>query len=404
MGSRTRVRTDVTVPQRADWTDNRGSQGSFSVPPSYTRDIMTDVEMTGFYKASRLGHVINNPMNIYRASWENGTGTRTAIRSSDGYTLNYVGAVTRYLYDADKPVTPSISIEGRPGSSSIDDEINELFREAYLEALSNLDDTPYAFMEDLLEIKGTVDLLRDLVPDLRSAYRRMREITAEELSRGLSLTASVSRAWLVVRMVVSPLVRSMMDIVESAKNPRRMPQRQTARGRGSAVYTRNGSWSNGYRSWTCVGGGTVKVRVGILHAVTNPYYNFTWQNGLRLRDVPHGLWAVMPYSWAIDRFYNVGRTLRALHNVADPSFQVLAAWKTIEHDSAISWDLSSDVSPGWSISNSSTTMIGSEYRKTRTPIGVGSSEFPFQRRAPINLNTASIIDILSLFGSRMSFN
>lgn len=53
--------------------------------------------------------------------------------------------------------------------------------------------------------------------------------------------------------------------------------------------------------------------------------------GLRLKDVPEGIWAVVPYSFMIDRAIDISSSIRALTNLLDPSVRILAGW-VVEHN------------------------------------------------------------------------
>jgi hypothetical protein len=71
-----------------------------------------------------------------------------------------------------------------------------------------------------------------------------------------------------------------------------------------------------------------KVKAGILYTNSNPLSGWQWKYGLRNKDLPVGIWNVVPYSFMIDRVFNISRAIRAATNMADPNIVFLTAWIT----------------------------------------------------------------------------
>lgn len=67
------------------------------------------------------------------------------------------------------------------------------------------------------------------------------------------------------------------------------------------------------------------VSAYIFYEVDNPIDSWPEFLGLRPKDIPKGIWAVLPYSWVVDRFVNISSSIGALTNLLDPGVHVLGA-------------------------------------------------------------------------------
>lgn len=69
-----------------------------------------------------------------------------------------------------------------------------------------------------------------------------------------------------------------------------------------------------------------RISAGIIYEVSNPIDSFREKAGLRLVDLPPGLWAVTPLSWVVDRFVDISGALRGLRVLSDPNVTILGGW------------------------------------------------------------------------------
>jgi hypothetical protein len=74
------------------------------------------------------------------------------------------------------------------------------------------------------------------------------------------------------------------------------------------------------------------VRAGILYEVSNPVVNFQYKYGLRFKDIPTTLWAVLPLSFMVDRFVNISNFFGGATNLLDPNVKILGAWVTSKRE------------------------------------------------------------------------
>lgn len=69
-------------------------------------------------------------------------------------------------------------------------------------------------------------------------------------------------------------------------------------------------------------------RAGIFYRLKRPSDGVRFKYGIRGEDLPEGLWAIVPYSFMVDRVVDVSGAIRAATNLADPNIQILAGYVT----------------------------------------------------------------------------
>jgi hypothetical protein len=81
------------------------------------------------------------------------------------------------------------------------------------------------------------------------------------------------------------------------------------------------------------------VHAGIWYEVDNPIVDWRYKYGLRFKDIPETLWAILPLSFMVDRMYNLSQTMRGLSSFLDPNLTILGAWTTTKVDTieTITW-------------------------------------------------------------------
>jgi hypothetical protein len=279
------------------------------VTPEYRRKI-------------RLGMIINNPCTYTSEK-------RTESEGSYHVKYNYGSPPIEYT---DTGLLTSWQMDAlNVGFLDLLTDTSE--REAKLQALTNIDSTPYQFGEDLLELRETIRFLRSpLKPLLNLSIAVQRSLRKERLARKLkNLTLEGSNTYLAYRFALSPLIRSAADAVDAfASGTRVPPVRRTARG-----FNDDTKSSGDQVDMTSIGrifDRTTTVvdqrRAAILYEVSNPIHDMTFNLGLRAKDIPETLWAVMPYSFMVDRLVDISGFTRAVTNLLDPAVTILAASTT----------------------------------------------------------------------------
>jgi hypothetical protein len=226
--------------------------------------------------------------------------------------------------------------------------------------VAQIDSTPYAFGEDVGEVRETLRFLRHPFSSLlklgknferdvlRASKRKLkskRQLIIADIRRrkflsdNLAYKPSIRRAnalaqvWTEYQFAAAPLVRSALDALEAATFYREAqpPKRVTARGFAESTVDIT---DEAKRYWTAGIFDTFTRRrqlvrechTGILYQVSNPVQDTKWLLGLRLKDVPETAWQLMPYSFMLDRVLNISRIVRGVTNLLDPTVRILAGW------------------------------------------------------------------------------
>jgi hypothetical protein len=239
---------------------------------------------------------------------------------------------------------------------------------AKLRALANIDTTPYEFMEDMFEIRETIRFLRNPLHGLlrlsRAFKKDLNKLSLGDATKQLKAFANL---WLEYRFAVSPLVRSAYGIADAMSHP--IPQRPKRRSaRGFAKSNARDAWSPVYRPFTfdCKNSIESEWKASILYEVDNPLLSRADSFGLRAKDIPETIWAVLPYSFMVDRVVNISDSIRGLTNLLDPSVKILAGSLTEKTDRKFSVQLISQSSPSYAVSIDSDVFHDDQFTYNRT--------------------------------------
>lgn len=294
------------------------------------------------------GHVIENPMQflnfVYLAQ---GGGTYEATNTSSGEVLilSGPGSITKRISNI---VNPSVIGSLPVGLDTTSADINA----AKVRALRNVDTTPAAMLEDTFELRETIRFLKNPVAAFQNLSKSFkRSVNRHPLGR-LDRSRAVADVWLTKRFAVEPLVRSMMDIVEVFDASRRTlpPVRRSAHGRMKSEDSDSDEVSAGSPSalWARSGTFSDEVHASILYETTIPHTGIVGSLGFRVKDIPETIWAVMPYSFMVDRVVNITDYIGASINALDPSVRILGATVSRRRDTLSRVSLLDVTNPPWS--------------------------------------------------------
>lgn len=309
-----------------------------TTPVSWSRNVtegserIVDVVTPQYGERIENGEVINNPCNYLKDGAYTSTSGRLVAQRKEFYCGNkfrdkrlVTGDIAYDLwYNYGASVYPSIS------RTAFADEAS-----AKLRALSEIDSTPYGFMEDVFEIRETLRFLRRPATSLK----KLAQDTWRRRNAAVPLGAqAVADVYLAARFAATPLILSLQsgsEAIDKTIRSAERPKRRTARGFSKTSHTE----STGpveltqYQSYflpTVEGFAerSQSISAGILYEVSNPVVDYPFFLGLRAKDVPEAVWAVVPWSFMIDRALNISQAIRGLTNLSDPSVNILAAWCT----------------------------------------------------------------------------
>lgn len=338
--SRTRSEGEMDYPLVAT-IDQLLCNGSSAAPQSYLLPIKAgktkttvDVVIPRFHQRRTRGEIFNNPF-------------QTVEETASGFAGGELHAVrngtcsgTNWKEQWHRSNDSTGYTDAFPSSEVWKSRINRAKTLAGTQAWANLADPEVTGMVELAEMRKTLSLLRSPLRNLNSFLDEVRNSRKYRRSRAPSLGKFLSDEWLRYRYGILPLARTVEDIYKSLIESK-PSLRFTARGSypidevvtdesGSTTYT----WS--VSSWDRNFSQSGYVRSGILYE-----YVFTKVDryGLSLRELPSTAWELVPFSFVVDWFANVGDTVRALTPKSEA--RILASWTTVKTTEVMSWEVHS---------------------------------------------------------------
>jgi hypothetical protein len=319
---------------------------------------MIDVVTPGFRGKQKAGEIVNNPCSMTvarRTTTGSGSVTQSQIAAPhDVWTASGTGTITGYYstYGGGLPTYVEAPVP----------DLTEMIHMTQQQCLANVDSTPFSFAEDLAEIRETIMFLRDPLATIRklslnyrkaiqrlAKYRRLRSIKRYPGQ----LLNDISSVWLEQRFAVQPVFRSILKLMEAYETDKvYRPERRISRSLWTAPNqsdARSVVKTSGGRTFTyyCKAISSGSVRTGILYEVSNPVVNFQYKYGLRFKDIPKTMWAVMPLSFMVDRFVNISNFFGGAVNLLDPNVDILGAWYSTKAERTVSIGVRNIVESGY---------------------------------------------------------
>lgn len=404
VGERTRSRAEGPVLEDLTWLDASSGEPEGTVECTMHTKIeqMDDVVTDNYHSRSENGEIINNPCvyTLYQSTATGGGSYLAYDAQGNPAQTSTGGSVTLALCSYHNvPARQLLTI----GAGAKDLAVES----ARAKAISHVDSTPYAFLEDTLEVRETLRFLRNPLEGLRKLSRSFDREVRSRRDLGTRLDA-ISDVYLQYRFAASPLVKSAFEIYDSlADDNWKRPKRRTARGFSEA--SRQGAElaesanNKGYflDSRREV---TYKVAAGILYEVNNPLRDVNFKTGMRFKDVPEGIWAVMPYSFMIDRIVDISGGIRGLTNLLDPNVTILSGWTTKRSESTTVDRASHQEHPTVQVDITGDPVQTREFGYERTPWSPSTSDaVPPSDLRGLVADTTKILDLAALiyrnFGS-----
>jgi hypothetical protein len=217
--------------------------------------------------------------------------------------------------------------------SAVKSDFSDYESRAKLLALRNVDKTPYAFGEDIGELKETLELIRHPFSTIASSAKRFRSLVkARKKKFRWSHAKAVASVWLEYRFAWSPLVRSAYSAVDAYMSTKKTPpvrrsSDQTLDFQGQESDTvQNGSVFDRTVTQSYSG------HASILYEVHNPLYDWKWRLGLRAKDIPLTAWQLARLSFMVDRVYDISSFIGGVTNLIDPNVKILAGSYTTRNE------------------------------------------------------------------------
>lgn len=344
---------------------------SGSIGPTYVEKSMekfqemNDVVVPNARRLISEGHILNNPANRREYEFMSNPFLVTNRLNSNGSGYNASNYTVSRLLD-----NPSWgwSISGKT-VIDFQKEIDKLTFLAKQAAIAKMDKTPYTFIEDLLEIRKTVALLRQPLEPLVNIGRKIEGDLGRRLSlrkRGkltsylpdTTFQVALAKSWLTYRFVYGQTLMSAMNVRDALQDQlilqyNKPDVRRKSRGKFSSRLAAADTVvrSNGYTVTSSeVQQFEAEISASILYTVRKPAIDLAFATGTRLKDVPTGLWQIVPYSWALDRMLDITSTLKGLINLGDPNLVIHASWVRAQVRRNSTRQVLSWTQPGYTIS------------------------------------------------------
>lgn len=331
-----------------------GTDFTLEFERSSMSESMDDVVTPGYHQLIAAGAIINNPCT-YTVEDRSTVGTGHSHFYRDPNYEFYVDGAVSAWFAQDRGLT----------FITLNTSIEDVEARCKLVALANVDSTPYAFGEDALELKETVRFLRNPTQSLYKLSRSFKKFYKKRKADTGDLVKAHADTWLQYQFAVSPLIRSVSDALEaySLKEPRKV-DRLTSRGfsESSDLVSDQVTLSNAIFNRKVEE--SLEGHASILYVVSNPVDDWKYRLGFRVKDWPTTIWQVMPYSFMVDRLFDVTSFSKGIINLADPNVSMLAASYSKKHEYIQSYAFVDHTTSGFSV-NSVDTVIDRNFSYVR---------------------------------------
>lgn len=351
---RTRYTVDAPINTLATYTGyatgtctNQWPGGTSYAPYNYvgTYRPMDRTELTwdyctpDFHRRSLRGEIINLPFEKRMVE-----KTQEPIKIVDTYK-NYAkltcGGVVTHVQGSGREwvgeLSPSVFLGATyPATPALSEEciaiaISEAWSRASLEEVQALP----AIAESQKTIRSVIDITGRAVNMLRDLWRLSKGKTPKAINakryydRHLSFKQLQDR-WMESRYAIRPLVYDILGVAAAINRPLEYPPRLTFRGSESTTSINTslvktatqwlGSWEIWARKET---NHSISARTGVLTAVHEVSSASIWGLAMPFEAV----WELVPYSFVLDWFFNVGQTLASWTPLV--GLRALTSWLTV---------------------------------------------------------------------------
>jgi hypothetical protein len=391
---------DSQVPVSMTWkrwnascVQDLNSTASSTTKVGAFRSIL-DVVTPRFKERMAAGEVIVNPLTIVRR--ECGAAYNDASRHWAALPCNREQMTGGY------DIWAPAGVNGRIPAQShlvVPLEYGDLHKLAGTSALANVKDPDVQGLIFIGELKETLRFLRrplaTLGKNFKRYQRRARHSKRKGATKARTLFEFLSENWLAYRYGIMPLVLTAEDAVVACRRLGEKPHRYTARGyaQDDADLTEMSSGATSLYNWnlTHYTSRAYSVRAGVIYEM-----NMRDSFGVEYDQIPAALWEIIPFSFVVDWFANVGEFITAI----TPKVRVtqLGSWTTSrEISTSVRTATSSSTNPGWvdesapgGVDTFTTTVIN---RDPGLSLGLVSTTKAYPKGS---LGTKRILDSLAL--------
>lgn len=301
-------------------------------------ESMSDVVTERYHQRVERGDIINNPLYVVQDS-KTCTSGNTAVYTNP----DYLGQTSTY-----KSGPWTIQWEGLVNYGDLDskrDAFNATLQDAIAiakqKALANIDQTPYALLEDVAEFRSTMKTIGNPLHSAEVASRRFQRkfqnrkgfyLKKGRLARAEAVAKAAADAWLSSRYEWRPILITLGNALDGFSRIHTRPKRMKARGVVKNSFSYAGTYFNSPPTVTMVGSGSAEyaIKAWIYYQMAQSHDYRDWDFGVRLKDVPKTAWALVSRSFVYDKFLDITSSIEGLTNMLDPRLTILSAGVNIE--------------------------------------------------------------------------
>jgi len=295
----------------------------------YNADVrtMTDTVVPGFKKLVAKGHIFMNPYS--------------QLKDDRSTTVVNLGFGPHPSWGT-REISGSLACEWSIPPSYpawFDQRVADAKARTLLRAHSKVASEEFLALVTVAEAHKTASMLAKPFSVAQKLLEQMVRRKATLVSKGLTALSAASAAWLEYRFGWRPVIQDIQGIAKAwydAYDQHETPVRRVARASDkNIVWISHGNVSKMSRP------GTTEVTMvadyeraalvssGVLYQLQDENLGTATARrmGLRLSDVPASAWELVPYSFVVDRFVDVGVWLNAI--TPKPGVSILGSWTVV---------------------------------------------------------------------------
>lgn len=417
MDVRNRSRSNYSATEHVGYTRStfNTATGKWSAPYSYyssdfvpemTVENMTDIVTPDFVKRSAKGEIFNNPLTQSKVfDYQN------MINYSFEYIRRFKSNYTIAAGSRDTGTVTGIypaTVRGYggflPPPTFDDDDLEDLKGQAVAKAYSNINTSDTLALVTLLELEKTLFSLGGILKHATKLYRYCLKRSARYGRRNaLKNFRLYADLWMEARYSLRPLYYDVVGLLKALDRPLSKLDRATFRGSASysdgsddsiTVALSDAGHTGSYFTVNRKSSIDIEARSGCL-CQTNPETRAT---SLGLYEIPLTLWEIVPFSFIVDWFLNVGDIIGAW--TPRMGSTVLASWVVVTTTITQSVNVSAPVN-GAPIENSTQISTGAGYtwspgvkmKISTTKVRSPNSSRPILPSFDVRLSPAKLLDL-----------
>jgi hypothetical protein len=188
----------------------------------------------------------------------------------------------------------------------------------------------------------------------------------------------MAETWASVRWGFLPVIHSVDNILGGLTGPSYHRKKGTLQvayasttGRGSVNQpSLKQSWAGGFNEYAHTETLEESARAYVIYRLNDPLNDWRQTFGLRAKDLPEALWAVVPWSFMVDHVLDVSARIRAVTAFSDPTIDILGGGVVVKSTRVETWKYLRQQDTGYSFSgggDTEATITSSYNRTTWTP-------------------------------------